>query len=275
MSRRREVESRLDSLAEIQEILGAMRSLAFTENRRIANFLETQRRAFAGMETALADLLGWYPPGALGPARRLLLVIGSERGFCGDFNESLQRELAQQGEETEMVIIGQRLSGHLDEDPRILVRFDGPSAVDEVETVLLRLSAWLGDYLGADDQPRPLRLSVLHHGMREGVPGVSVFEPFDTAGEEGRYSHPPRLNVALPVLLAQLSDHYLFAALHVVFYESLAAENRQRLQHVDYALRRIEDTVGALRLRRNHLRQEEITNEIEMIMLGLESGVPV
>jgi len=87
-----------------------------------------------------------------------------------------------------------------------------------------------------------------------------------------RSGHPPLLYLEPRHFLARIVEHYLFAALHEIFYGSLMAENRQRLQHMDYAVRRIEEMFHLLTLKRNSLRQEEITEEIEVIMLSV--GVP-
>jgi F-type H+-transporting ATPase subunit gamma len=49
------------------------------------------------------------------------------------------------------------------------------------------------------------------------------------------------------------------------------AENQRRMQHMDAAVRRLELTCADLLRRRNILRQEEITEEIEVIMLSVEA----
>ena len=56
--------------------------------------------------------------------------------------------------------------------------------------------------------------------------------------------------------------------MHDVFYSSLMAENRRRLQHMEGALRRMEENAGEMQRKCNMLRQEEIIEEIEVIMLG-------
>jgi F-type H+-transporting ATPase subunit gamma len=68
-----------------------------------------------------------------------------------------------------------------------------------------------------------------------------------------------------------LAEQYLFAALHALLYSSLMAENQRRIQHMDSAVRRLERTSAELWQRRNILRQEEITEEIEVIMLSVEA----
>ena len=58
--------------------------------------------------------------------------------------------------------------------------------------------------------------------------------------------------------------------MHDVFYGSLMAENRRRLQHMEGAMQRMEEKTGELQRRYNLLRQEEITEEIEIILLSAD-----
>jgi F-type H+-transporting ATPase subunit gamma len=78
--------------------------------------------------------------------------------------------------------------------------------------------------------------------------------------------HAPRLNLAPADFSRQLLDHYLPAALQGVLYESLTAENHLRLQHMDHALDRLDETLTRLNIRRSALRQERIVEEIEVIL---------
>ncbi len=64
-------------------------------------------------------------------------------------------------------------------------------------------------------------------------------------------------------------EQYLFAALHALLFGSLMAEHQQRARHLEGALQRVDGRVRELRQRRNLLRQEEITEEIELILLNL------
>ena len=58
--------------------------------------------------------------------------------------------------------------------------------------------------------------------------------------------------------------------LNEVLYSSLMAENRRRLAHMDRALDRLEEDMARLRLTYNARRQEEITEEIEVILLSAD-----
>ncbi len=101
---------------------------------------------------------------------------------------------------------------------------------------------------------------------------VSVFQPFRQFDDKiAHFGHAPLLNLSPPSFLTELVDHYLFAALHELFYSSLMAENTLRLQHMDNAIHRIEKDSMELSSKKSRLRQEEITEEIEVIMLSAEA----
>ena len=89
MSRRlHEFARRIAALSDIEEIVTAMRSLAFVELRRLVETIAHQHETLAARERAIADLLAHFPqpwPETV-DGGDVLLAVGSERGFCGDFN---------------------------------------------------------------------------------------------------------------------------------------------------------------------------------------------
>ena len=125
---------------------------------------------------------------------------------------------------------------------------------------------------GLRDPLRPLRLSVFHHQFGEDGVRLSVLQPFrPVMPREIPFSHAPLLNLEAQAFLGELAGQYLFAALHELFYSSLMVESQRRMQHMEHAVRRIEQDSAQLLLKRNVLRQEEITEEIEVIMLSVEA----
>ncbi|WP_437559614.1 F0F1 ATP synthase subunit gamma [Acidithiobacillus sulfuriphilus] len=275
MSKGHDLADHLRALDDIHGVMSAMKNLAFAETRKLAQYLENQQRLFAGMEDMLADFLRFHPqaPQRMGEACTVYLLIGSERGFCGDFNEqlrdacaALRPQLAGTGQPA-VIAVGRKLTERLEGVLPLAAHFPGPNATEEVEPVLSRLVAWL-------DRQRPaqgfLRLGVLHHA-EDGGDGVrlSIFSPFRHPEREAPiFSNPPLLNLPPANFLVEFADHYLLAALYTMLYRSLMVENRRRLQHMDNATHRLEQRMEELRRQRNQLRQEEITNEIEVIMLG-------
>ncbi len=113
-------------------------------------------------------------------------------------------------------------------------------------------------------------LAIIHN--RESRTGVEtcIIEPFArfVRPEARRYSDPPLLNLPSRDLRVLLADHYLFSVLHDVFYSSLMAEHHERVSHMENAIRHLEKAVTRPAHRVNLPRQEEITEEIELIMLN-------
>ena len=273
MSKRLEAERHLQALDEIRHIMGSMKTLAQLETRKLGRFLATQQQALRNIEAMAADFCSFYamtPP--LAPdARHIYLLLGSERGFCGDFNEAVLHALdeAPGDAEPRLVAVGRKLSLRLEDDSRLIQALDGPDAAEEVEAVLARLVEELGRLQERDGS---YRLTVVAHAADAGeVQRVPLLPPFPPGPEAPRYGYAPRLNLPPQAFYAELLDQYLFASLYGWLYTSLMAENLRRMQHLEGAIHRLEEQSQALALRRNTLRQEEITEEIEVILLSAKA----
>jgi F-type H+-transporting ATPase subunit gamma len=53
----------------------------------------------------------------------------------------------------------------------------------------------------------------------------------------------------------------------------VAAENHRRLEQMEHALHRLEETVARLIIKRNALRQKELVKEIEVILSGEQASL--
>lgn len=278
MSKRMLIQKHLGTLNDIGGIMGAMKNISLMETHKLSRFLAHQHRVLAGIEAVAADFLAHHPEVGYRPEDAtpdIIVAIGSQRGFCGDFNESLAQALRhhwRQGSSASALVVGRRLAAKLGREPRISATLDGPSVAEEVQPVLQRLMDALGELHARADRNSPLTISVFAH--REGENRVSA-RPILPAPEPGRtaprFAYPPMLNLPPAQFFTELARHYLWAQMHDVFYGSLMAENRRRLQHMEGAMQRMEEKSGELQRKYNLLRQEEITEEIEVIMLSNEA----
>jgi F-type H+-transporting ATPase subunit gamma len=281
MSRRREVELHRRRLGEIREIMNSMKSLAYMETRKLARFLDAQRAVVDSIRAVAADFLEFFPdtlPAAPGNGPSACLLVGSERGFCGDFNEALLRRLASAGGNAAeagpaLIAVGRKLHGLLQHDPRLAATVEGADVVEDVEEVLTRTVGVLTSQHLARGRAS---LDVVYHGADAGggIVAERLWPPFQSGPSPAtRFSHPPLLNVPPRDFLLALADHYLFAALHGILYGSLMAENHRRVRHLDGATRHLDAKTADLSRRASMLRQEEIIEEIEVILLSAESLV--
>jgi F-type H+-transporting ATPase subunit gamma len=271
MSGLAELSQRLVRLKEISGIMTAMKSLSLVEARKLARFIGHQRRMLDNIEVAAADFLHFFPAESADSGSTLgqpaiLLLIGSERGFCGNFNERVVAAfdaLPQWEPAPALLVVGQRLGAKLESRPGVIARLDGSTVTEEVPAVLSRLIDAVHVASRKLARDGAALFSLGHEA--EGEPKLKRLLPISPPPALP-LSHPPGLQLAPVEFFAELLDQYLLAALYGLLYESLSAESRQRLAHMEHALDRLDETVANLALKRNALRQENIVEEIEVIL---------
>jgi len=272
MTARREVDLRLRSLGEIREVLNSMKTLAYMEMRKIARFLEPQQRQVADIELMAADLLAHFPSirGNPAPLQVRTVLIGAERGLCGDFNEALAQYPADSTGAAPLIAVGQRLGVRMSEQSPATLVIDGASATEQVGRVRDDLVAAISDL---QSRTGPVGITLVSHGAGDrGLQRRRLVPPF----EELPVAVParglaPELNVPPTEMFTALMDQYLFAAVAEALYASLLAENQRRMQHLDAAIRHLDERRDNLARQSRSLRQEEIIEEIEVILLNVSS----
>jgi F-type H+-transporting ATPase subunit gamma len=279
VSRRRDLEDHLHALRDISGILRAMKNLALMETQKLTRFLGTQRRVVESIEAAAVDFFTFYPEAArhLGKGKPVFLVIGSERGFCGDYNERLLegaeqyfQKSAQQ--EPLLIVVGRKLTAKLEQDQRVKANLAGPTVAEEVPNALINLMETLRDVQASQEPGIHLEFTIVHQSAATDGNQIHVHEPMRSSRHQSvGFPYPPILNLHPLTFAKDLIDQHLFSLLHEVFYSSLMAENLRRSQHMDQAIQRLEKDMAELVLRGNSLRQEEITEEIEVIMLSADA----
>jgi F-type H+-transporting ATPase subunit gamma len=201
-------------------------------------------------------------------------LIGTERGFCGDFNQTLVRHLESALDTTPagkpiLVTVGRKLFTLLENDARVAARIDGASVVEEVTVVLSQL---VHELSSVQEQHGMLTVYGLYHGGDDGIVMQKLLPPFQHYLHQApRHPHPPVLNLPPARFLIELTEHYLFAALYAMLYASLTAENHNRVTHLDGAVKHLDDESEELARQCSALRQEEIIEEIEVILLSAGS----
>ena len=274
MTQQRQVEQQRQTLAEIQNIMNSMKTLAYLETRKLNRFLDAQRKVVAHIDTVAKDFFSFHQE--LLPQKdsnvNIFLLLGSEQGFCGDFNASLLHSLETHIDENMienpgLIATGRKLVILLERDPRVIAFHDGANVVDEVGKVLNQL---ITTFVRLQTQNNNASFTVFYHdSLRERISIEKLLPPFDKYKNiSPQYTYPPLMNLKPEEFFAELLDHYLFSAVHMMMYVSLMAENLQRVQHLEGAMRHLDKKSEELLRKSNALRQEEITEEIEVILLN-------
>jgi len=276
LPRQRDIRRRIATLGEINGILAAMKNLAMLELQKLGRFIGMQRQAAQTIEEATADFLSFHRSLLL-PSRQVFevyLLVGSERGFCGDFNETVMSALRSitPAADASLMVVGGRLSGKLSGAAQAQIHVEGAGVAEEVERVLTDVVDHLDRLQREHAQGYPLGLTAFYHDPETEAVNIRRLLPMpDQPAPTPQFSFPPLLNLAPAQLLPELIDQYLYAVLHEVLYSALFAENQRRLKHMEGAMRRLEDDLGRLKVKFNQLRQEDIIEEIEVILLSAKA----
>jgi F-type H+-transporting ATPase subunit gamma len=275
MTHRHKLEHHRHSLNEIRDIMNSMKTLAYMETRKLARFLDAQQSVVHNIENVATDFLS-YHPGILPQAAKsktpktVYLLVGTERGFCGDFNHALLNQLAKNTpadlpEPPMLIGIGHKLSVLLENNEQVIALFDGASVVEEVTTLIQQI---VNKLASLQEQFGILSVNCFYHDA-DNILQKELLPSFQQlANQPARFSHPPLLNLPPRDFLMELTEHYLFAALHEILYTSLMQENHKRVAHLEGAINHLDEESSQLAQQCNTLRQEEIIEEIEVILLS-------
>jgi F-type H+-transporting ATPase subunit gamma len=277
MTRLREVIHHQETLADIREIMNAMKNLAIIESRKLDKVLASQRVIVNDIDTIAADFTHHYPFDF--PANEhyhLYILIGAERGFSGSFNHQLQqryRALLQEATDTTplTIALGRKFATTFTGATPEPMFLDGASAQEEISHILNQLVTRIETL---QDQYGALACSVVRHEqLTRDILVQPLLPPLQTQPEQYQpAAFPPLLYLEPAQFLSDLIQQYLFAHLFSALSASLLAENEFRVTHLEGAIRHLDErSVELARLRRS-LRQEEIIEEIEVILLNAGQG---
>jgi F-type H+-transporting ATPase subunit gamma len=278
MSKTKELKERFESIDETRGIIGAMRALAFMETKKLNRYLADQGRASDSIREAASDLLAFYPMLQLSSAwsSTLLVALGADRGFCGGFNDEIVEAVRGEIEASVLqpmtiVAVGDRLASKLLQISPAVHTIVGATFTEEVPSVIASVSRFVGSYIDSHQQDSiNVKLLAHQHGS-----SIAVIEPLsELRAARPQHGSPPQLTMEPAKVFSLLLDQYFRFVLYHLFYSSLMAENSKRIMHLDTALRRLDEEHDRLKRMYYSARQEEITEEIEVLIMNAKGLRP-
>jgi F-type H+-transporting ATPase subunit gamma len=275
-----DVEARLASITELQDVVGAMRSIAAVRlQQAVASLAGTRAYAevvAAGLAGAIALLPDTRPDGGRSDRRaRGVVLFCAEHGFTGAFTERLVEAVLADQEPLTLLVVGSRGAALLEERGRApawyLPMATQPAAVPTTarhvaDALFDRVGSGTGSLTWVD------MVYGCHHGA--GPPTIerrpllpvdfSRFRRIPTAA-------PPLTNLPPARLVGRLAEEYVLAELAHAAMESVAAENGARLATMQSARQNISQAVETLRDTEHRIRQEQITAELLELVTGMEA----
>ena len=273
-----EVESRIGTVHQLEAVITAMRGRAAARSREARSRLDGIRAYAAAISGAIGQALALVPEPdpqprkSRSPQAHVVILLSSEQGFAGTFNERVldaaEQHLKANG--SELLIVGDR--GAMVAAERGLVFAWSASMVAHAEEVP-RLAGRITDALYSRlEQDQVARVTVIH-AVPAPSASVEIVErtllPFDFARfKVTPRSIPPITTLPVEQLIADLAEEYVYAQLCEEVMLSFAAENEARMVAMIAARNNVARKLDELVANFRRLRQEEITGEIIELSAG-------
>jgi F-type H+-transporting ATPase subunit gamma len=279
MPRLAQLQSRIHSLEELGDVVGALRAVSATRVQQAHAVLESIRQYTEVIHEALAEALRALPPppnpSDPSPSAALIIAFGSEHGFVGGFNDRVLDAVATRRKPgDELIVVGTR-ADLVARERREAVTWSCAMAaqVAGIDEVGLRLMERIAV---ASGRRRVDRVTLVYMRVANGPAARAITEtllPFDVKSIPHAGALRPKAisNLAPLVLLDGLVDELLFAQLAHAATESFASENTARLAAMQAATDNVTTKLDDLARIERELRQEEITTELLDVVTGAEA----
>lgn len=282
MTKRSQLNDHFTALDDIGTIMTAMKTLCSIELNKITKFLPMQEQVMQTIRDAGHDFFSAYPISPMNTPNgnsSLYILIGSERGFCGGFNDSVLHWIAEKEQQDPeflpvFFVVGRKLALKMANDSRVIKTLDGANALEEIPAVILHLLQSLEEVASQQRMEwHSWQWEILFNEEEKNQIEVKTVRPFQEffLTNDTPCSVPPVLNLSHEQFLSEFAEQYLFSMCYSIFYKSFYGENHQRLFHLNHALDSLENKRSALKKYLNILRQEEITEEIQNIIRCAEA----
>jgi F-type H+-transporting ATPase subunit gamma len=301
MAQLRELRNRIRSIKSTRKITKAQELIATSRIMKAQARVEASRpyaEEITNVLSALADVSTLDHPlltERSNPKRAGVLVVTSDRGFCGGYNanvikaaEELQSLLREQGKDPVLYVIGRKGESYYRFRQREIEaswtgfsdRPDYANAAEVGETLVKAFLAGADDYLddgGADGKLGVDELHLVHTefvSMLTQRPTVRRIAPLEV-----EYSDEPvktlkstyEFEPDAETLFAALLPKYIKTRLYAGLLDSAASEHAARRTAMKSATDNADELIRTLSREANQARQAQITQEISEIVGGVEA----
>lgn len=297
MASLKSLKSRKTTVKAIEKVTGAMKMVSASKLRKARDDVEKSRPYMKIINQILnrlsrqiieeqSDIIYQNFPLLFGkePQKYLIIIIGSDRGLCGAFNNNIVKEavtnvarLLKENKQTNILCIGDRVYRSLKEFKELEIsQFNQPlRTIKEIKefghNIISRFYQNEFDVceIYYTEFVSPIVQAVTSKTL---IPLQKVIENKIITTEEKPeekeiFECEPNSTSLLEDLIAQLLDDTVISMLR----DALASEHGARMTAMDNATRNANEMIEALSLEYNKKRQAAITTELVEIISGAEA----
>ena len=287
MSHLKEIRGRLTSVHNTEQITKAMKMVAAARLRkaqqRILNLRPYAHQILSVMkDVALACDIQHPVLIQKDVARKILLVVlTSDRGLCGGFNNNICRsaenfyQTHNNGEKLDFFFIGKKAKNYF--------QFRGQSGMNEITQLDKEISYELAQKIAVElihyfTQGRYDKIYFIYNSFKSVIAQKvtkEVFLPLDLSEvsleEKNIFSKDLIFEVPASQLIEDLIKKHFTVQAYRCMCESVAAEYGARMSAMDNATKNAKEIISHLTLTFNKLRQSSITTELIEVSSGVEA----
>lgn len=287
MASMRDIKRRKDSIQSTQQITKAMKLVSTVKLQRARVRADNARPYFDKMYETVQSILSKSErlehPYLMsnGSEKKAVIVVTSNRGLAGGYNNNVIRLLLDSGwkkEDVDIYGVGKkgvealvRRGYHIVADDSEVM--NAPTFADAAAIGEKVLDAFAAGEIGeiylayTKFKNTVVHVPVLMQLLPVDITAKTEQETEKTAGSEALMSYEPEPEEALDLLIPKYVNSTIFGA----FIEATASENGARMQAMDAATSNAEDMISILSLVYNRARQGAITQELTEIISGAEA----
>ncbi|MFA6066208.1 MAG: FoF1 ATP synthase subunit gamma [Candidatus Babeliaceae bacterium] len=276
------LRQRINAIETIQQTTNAMRLISISSHARLRQkktHLERYQQEIKQFAHVLRDVrpvVATNSDDLAAPQQKtLVLIIGSQKGLCGTFNNNLITFIGKDGllhmTTPDIIVIGRHMVdyAHKVVGSRSFKRFDDFTIANFVElsaqlTALIEAEKYT-DVYAYSNHPKTFFLQMCQK---------TRILPFDHPQDTDIFSGDVKPDYKYEAEDLDALQEYIYkltlgVSLQNVLFESLLAEQAARFISMDAATRNAEDVLNAMKLDYNKLRQALITRELTDLVSGL------
>ena len=290
MANLRDIRNRIGSVNNTQQITKAMKMVAAAKLRKAQDRM-VQTRPYA---LKIQNVVGRLALGSEinNPLLRtsdevnniLIIVVGSDRGLCGGFNNNLFKEIeksidknfvAQRANDTlSLITIGKKATVHFSKRKyNVVAKYPGFFDQLEYDASSQIMNNAIQEFINGSFDEVYIAYNEFKSVIAQNriIDKILPIDPKTISGNESVESIDYIFEPSSTEILDQLLPLHLNVQLWKAVLESNAAEQGARMSAMDSATENAKELERELRLKYNQARQSAITTEISEIVSGAQA----
>lgn len=284
MANLKDIRSRIQSVKNTQQITKAMKMVSAAKLRRAQdNIMNCRPYAYKILDlikdiSASGELSHPLLNSKQKPNKILYVILTSDRGLCGGFNNNLSRwayknSLKIQGsyEQVDFYFIGKKAADFF--------KTKGVRPVKVMENLAKDISYNLArdvseDLLKSFTEGEYNEIHLVYNEFKSAIAQEIVSEkllPLEVPVEEGKESPDLKFEPSAQEMLDPLLKKHFAVQIYRTMSESIAAEHAARMTAMENATKNAGEMIYKLTLTYNKVRQANITTELIEITSGAEA----